>query len=328
MKTKKELKQYYETNILPELLIIEKQRKKIKNKLILSIFIAVLIFLISFVIIATFSLGMIFLIIPLCICFIIFFGFYSSFYSGFADEFKDKVIREIVEFIDPGLTYEKNSFVPKTDFVNSKIFNQSAEYYQGDDLVSGIIGKTEIRFSEINAKHVEKTGPSRETGSSRKKANKTYPIFKGLFFIADFNKDFKGSTLVLPDTAEKLFGRLGQKLQSMNVGRDQLIKLEDLEFEKLFVVYGEDQIESRYILSTSLMKRLVDFKKKTKKKLFISFVASKAYIAISYNRELFEPGLFKTLIDFIQIQEYFEDLQIAVGIVEDLNLNTRIWSKQ
>ena len=328
MKTKKELKQYYETKILPELIIIEEQRKKIKSKLILSIFIAVLLFIISFVIIVKFSLGLFLLIIPLSISFVIFFGFYSSFYKGFADEFKDKVIRKIIEFIEPGLTYDKNSFIPKADFVNSKIFNQSAEYYHGDDLVSGIIGKTELRFSEINAKHVEQTGHSRETGSGREKETRTYPIFKGLFFMADFNKNFKGSTLVLPDTAEKLFGRLGQKLQSMNVGRGQLIKLEDPQFEKMFVVYSEDQIESRYILSASLMKRLVDFKEKTNKDVFISFVASKVYIAISYNRELFEPGLFKTLIDFVQIQEYFEDLQIAVGIVEDLNLNTRVWSKQ
>ena len=154
------------------------------------------------------------------------------------------MIQKIIEFIDPSLAYEKDGFVPKTDFVNSKIFNQSAGYYHGDDLVSGIIGKTEIRFSEINAKHVEKIGRPQGTGSSRKQKTKTYPIFNGLFFIADFNKDFKGSTLVLPDTAEKLFGRIGQKLQSMNVGRAQLIKLEDLEFEKMFVVYGENQIES------------------------------------------------------------------------------------
>jgi hypothetical protein len=34
------------------------------------------------------------------------------------------------------------------------------------------------------------------------------------------------------------------------------------------------------------------------------------------------------LIDFAPIQEYFEDLQLAIGIADDLNLNTRIWSKQ
>ncbi|MFT5169968.1 MAG: hypothetical protein ACI8Q2_000583, partial [Candidatus Omnitrophota bacterium] len=43
---------------------------------------------------------------------------------------------------------------------------------------------------------------------------------------------------------------------------------------------------------------------------------------------LFEPRIFKTLLDFKPIEEYFEDLSFAIGIVEDLNLNTRIWSKE
>ena len=67
----------------------------------------------------------------------------------------------------------------------------------------------------------------------------------------------------------KLFGRLGRKLQSLNVFRGELIRLEDPEFESHFVVYGSDQIEARYILSTSLMARITDFKEKTGKKIYL-----------------------------------------------------------
>ena len=149
-----------------------------------------------------------------------------------------------------------------------------------------------------------------------------------IFFIADFHKHFSGKTVVLPDTAEKLFGQIGTMLQSLNKFRGQLVKLEDPEFEKLFAVYGDDQIEARYILSTSLMKRIVDFKRKTRRRIFLSFIGSKVYVAVSYTRNLFEPRIFRTLLDFAPIQQYFEDFQMAVGIVEDLNLNTRIWSKK
>jgi len=155
-----------------------------------------------------------------------------------------------------------------------------------------------------------------------------YTVFKGLFFIGDFNKDFTTQTVVLPDTAEKLFGYLGQKLQSLNIFRGQLIKLDDPEFEKHFVVYGNDQIQARYILSTSLMERIVEFKKKTGRKIYLSFVGSMVFVAVSYTRKLFEPRIFKTLLEFDPIRKYFEDLQLAIGIVDDLNLNTRIWSKE
>jgi len=72
----------------------------------------------------------------------------------------------------------------------------------------------------------------------------------------------------------------------------------------------------------------MEFKKKTRRDIYLSFLGSSVYIAVSFAKDLFEPRIFKTLLDFEVVQEYFEDLTLAYGIVEDLNLNTRIWSKQ
>jgi hypothetical protein len=199
----------------------------------------------------------------------------------------------------------------------SQIFKTTPNRYKGDDYVFGKIGQTQIEFCELNALH--------ETRSGKHKT--VTIIFKGLFFIADFNKDFSSQTVVLPDLAEKAFGFLGQKLQAMNFSRGQLVKLEDPEFEQEFVVYSNNQIDARYILSLSLMERIVDFKKKTGKDISLSFIGSKLFVAIPYNKPLFEPNIFKTLLNFDSIREYFDDLQLAVEIVEDMNLNTRIWSK-
>jgi Protein of unknown function (DUF3137) len=152
-------------------------------------------------------------------------------------------------------------------------------------------------------------------------------VFKGLFFVGDFNKYFQGQTLVVPDHTERYLGSLAQDLQALNTQRGQLVKLEDPEFEKLFAVYSTDQIEARYILSTSLMQHLVDFTKKSRRDTFVSFINDKIYIAIKYDEDLFEPKLFKTMIDFEPIREYFETLQLMMGVVEELNLNRRIWTK-
>lgn len=145
-------------------------------------------------------------------------------------------------------------------------------------------------------------------------------VFKGLFFQADFNKKFKGKTVVLPAV-------LDYKIQVLNQNRGQVIKLEDPEFSNLFVVYGNDQVEARYILSTSLMEKLVRFRKKARRNIYVSFVESKIYIAVEYAEDLFEPLLFKSMLSFARIREYFEILQLMIGVVEELNLNRRIWSK-
>ena len=135
-------------------------------------------------------------------------------------------------------------------------------------------------------------------------------------------------TYVLTDSAEKMFGFLGTKLQKMNKGRGELIKLENPEFESEFVVYSEDQIESRYILSPSLMEKILSFKKQTGKNIQLSFVDSRLFVTVPYGKDLFEPKLFGDIVNFTHIQEYYADLSLVIDLIETLNLNTRIWTKK
>jgi len=324
MKTLEDLKKLYGTTLLPDLEILERERKEIASKLI---YVGLAILGTLILIIAIFSNRVHdktnLFIFPEIIGIIIFFGVYHFFTKDYVKEFKAKIIQRIVSFIDENLTYNALSCISQTQFMGSRIFKRHPDRYKGDDLVRGKLGATQIEFSEIHAEY-----KTEYTDSKGHRHTQWHTIFKGLFFISDFNKNFKGRTIVLPDTAERIFGHIGKMFQSWNVTRGELIRLEDIEFEKLFAVYGDDQIEARYILSTSLMKRIVDFKKKSKRPIHLSFVGSKIHVAISYTKSLFEPRVFKAILDFTPIQEYFEDLILAVGLVEDLNLNTRIWSKQ
>ena len=310
MKSLTEIKKYYSRVLVPELSELESQRLKVRSKAILII--AIIIPLGTFLSIMI-RHGLFFVAAIVGASLIV-----KLLSRKYVKNFKIGIIEKIVESIDENLSYERTSRIPEFVFKASEIFKHRIDRYQGDDYVKGLLGKTKIEFSELHAQY--------ETRDS--KGNRSYhTIFKGLFFVADFNKAFKGTTLVLPDVAEKMFGGLGSMFQSWNKGRGALIKLEDPVFEKMFVVYGEDQIEARYILSTSLMSRISEFKKKSKRKIFLSFKGSKIYVAIAYTRNLFEPRIFRTLLDFAPIQQYYEDLRLATDIVEDLNLNRRIWSK-
>jgi hypothetical protein len=317
MRKLEELHDYYVQKLAPELKVLEDDRKKCLNKIII-----VTVIIAPPIILAVIALIQALPRLALFTAFIgmmIWFGFYVFITKDYVSNFKTVIIEKIIKFIDPDLVYSKFNKVSQSLFKMSNIFLQGVEEYKGDDHVSGVLGKTKVEFSELRASYYTRSSKGGKT---------EHIIFKGLFFVADFNKNFTGRTVVLPDTAEKLLGNIGTMFQSMNKFRGQLIKLEDPEFEKLFAVYGNDQIEARYILSTSLMKRIVDFKKKTGKRLYMSFVASKLFVAIPYAKDLFEPRVFKTLLDFKPIQDYYEDLQIAISIVEDLNLNTRIWTKK
>lgn len=318
MRTLEELKIFFNFTLYINLQELEKERKKVLAKVVkIEAIVAVIVIAAIFFMYGIFGVNG----ILMYLLFLSGAGMIGLFYwltKQYRSQFKDVVIEPLVKFLDESLKYVKNGHVPQSVYEQSKIFTHRVERYRGDDWVEGKLGQTHVQFSELKTEYSVRT----------KNGRRWVTIFKGLFFVADFNKHFHGRTVVLPDHAEKIMGGFGKFLQSKNMSRDAFVKMDDPVFEEEFVVYGTDQIEARYILTSSLMKRIVDFQLKSKKKIHLSFVDSKVFVAISYNKNLFEPNVFKTLLNFAPIAEYFNDLTTAVSIVEELNLNTRIWSKE
>ena len=237
--------------------------------------------------------------------------------------FNSGIVKPIICFFDPSLDYTPDGCVAKTLFDQARFYEGAPpERYSGEDLVEGMLGKTRMCFSEITAQRV--TLVKSKSGSDTERVT---TLFKGVFFSADFNKFFSGATFVFPDRAEKLFGSIGQMLQSWHTEHGQIVKLEDPEFERAFVVYSNNQIEARYILTPALMQRLLDFRRRSKRKPQFSFVGSNLNIGLNRGGKLFESRLFRTLLKPSIYEAFWSDLTELAGIVEELNLNTRIWTK-
>lgn len=236
------------------------------------------------------------------------------------DRFKFEVIGKMVKFVDPSLEYHPSSGISKAEFEKSKIFLTSGDRFMCEDLVIGTLEKTPIRFSEV---HTQKR--QRSNGDSGSESWVT--LFKGMMFIADFNKHFQGRTVVLTDQAEKTFGSLGTMFQKMNSMRDPLIKFENVDFEKAFAVYGTNAIEAHYILSPALIDRIMSLKT-LMGNIQLSFVDSYVFVSIPSRKNFFEARIFSKLANYQTLETYHRQLQLVTGIVENLNLNTRIWTKE
>jgi hypothetical protein len=210
-------------------------------------------------------------------------------FQRYRADFKQRLVRPLFAAFHPGLVYAPDEAIDAAEFEAAGLFRElPVSRYGGEDFARGRIGATDIRFCEVEADHVERDSGGREH---------TERIFRGLFFVADFHKHFRGRTYVLPDRAQRLLGGVGQSLQGLSSTYGQLVKLEDPAFEKLFVVYASDQVEARYILSTALMARITDFRTRSGHALRLGFVDSRLYAAIDVRRNLFEPRLFRSIDD-------------------------------
>lgn len=315
---------YFRQEIMPVLRIFETRRKRILQKIVMILFFIALLTITAFIL---FAFGLIhsivaFVLLPVVV--VVFVIAYRQLTKQYMSQFKQHVITAIVNFFDSTLQYDPHGSVSEAQFLQSGLFNASPDRYRGEDRVFGILDKTRIEFSEVHAEY-----KSQRVDSDGATHTSWHTIFKGLFFVGDFNKQIKGTTVVLPDVAERLFGGLGKFLQSIQkLGRyPELITLEDPAFEKYFVVYGDDQDEARYILTPNLMERIVSFRERTGQKIRLSFRGENVYVAIPSDYDMFEASVFRTLWSKSLIKSYVDDMAMAIGVVEELNLNRRVWTK-
>lgn len=297
--------------LAPTLQALEEKRKELLKKgrsdgmLYGSIFMVVgvialilleLVNVLSLILIA----GIAILIFFVCI------GSKSSILSSF---YKEEAVTKIIHAFCPGASYSPAGGISESVFRNSGLF-ASPDRYHAEDLIEGCLDKTSFRCSEVHAQE--------RRAQYTKKGVRYYwvDIFKGFFFIADFHKDFQGETIIKRDSLIKI---------DMNGTR---VKMENPEFEKEFDVHSTDQVEARYLITPSMMERLLKLDAIFKKGITVSFRNSTILVAIPESKNRFEASVWTSMTDAEVLKSDFTMLQSLLAIVDELNLNTRIWTKE
>ena len=234
-------------------------------------------------------------------------------------KYKARVLTAVTKEVQPKMTYRPHEGISKALFKSSGIYSSRIDRYKSEDLFLGEVGETEVYFSEVKA---ERKDTSRDSDGKTKTTWHT--VFDGIFFMADFHKDFDTWVTVMPDFAEKTFGWFGKKLQNLG---GKVVRLENPEFEQAFVVRGGDQVAARYILTPDMQERLLELRRYHGTSIKLAFKDSKVILTFDSKDNWFEPDFNKPSNDVRQIESFVMEMQSCCSIVDMLNLNTRIWTK-
>jgi hypothetical protein len=262
--------------------------------------------------------------IIICLSAVICIAMYSTKSSSFANyyrsRYKQDVFARVTSALAPGMTYYPQHFIAENYYTGCGLQSSRIDRYSGQDYFEGHVGGTHLIFSEIHAEREESRKDSK--GNRR-----TYwvTVFKGIFFMADFPKHFQGQVIIEPDVAEATFGWLGRKLQGMS---SDLVRLENPEFEKAFKVRATDQVEARYLLTPSFQDRLLELRKFWGGKIGMSLLRSNLYLAIPNREDWFECSSKVRAGDRAQIERFASQLIAVLNVVNQLDLNTRLWTKE
>jgi hypothetical protein len=240
---------------------------------------------------------------------------YTDRKKKFVSAFKREIVSRVIGYINPSFQYSPELCVSRDDYERSGLFLKKWDDYNGDDYVEGKLDKTYFCFSELHTQYRQQSG----------KSSHNVTIFRGLFFIGDFNKHFQGRTYVWSQSNPQL--NFFTKIFSSFAANLEKVNLESSAFEQSFIVYSNDQVEARYILTPSFMERLMKLQQTMGSGISFSFINTNIHVAIPIRETLFEPSILSPNT-FATVGDYYNTVHIVIDIINELKLNERLWTKE
>lgn len=301
-----EFRLFYNHTLQPELLRMERKRKRLLSLLALSSIFLLLIVALQFYID----------ILAVTLILLILVGFYIAYLvykiREFKITFKPNIVRLILDFIDDDinygtLSYEADEKIPKKDFLKSELFATDAPYYEGEDFIKGSYRELQFELCELNVKEYSKV------------RNRLNYIFKGIFLQGVYSESKSGRVIVLPRDYQqyqartvKTFYAKGGKLVNNVLKRS---------FDETFITLASRGINIEQILSPEMQSAILNYREETDKEIYVSFINNKVYVAVTEPKDILEPELFYSNVSFELVRDFFEELQLLLSILEDLDVN-------
>jgi hypothetical protein len=212
------------------------------------------------------------------------------------DDFKDAVLPIIMaEF---GFSYDRSA-----SSVSLHAYKRILPSHSRAHKVDHFWGEREgIRLSMADLRLVKRSGKNQRT------------VFRGQIGEFGFPRHAAAPVYVIADKG--MVGRGFEKL----LGSGDRVRLEDPSFERVFDVFSSDQVAARYILTPTMMDRLVALERRFEGVQAV-FDGDTVRLTLPRGSDLFEPGSFLTPIDPHVANGFVRDMREIFDFIEVLKLD-------
>ncbi|MEM7459180.1 MAG: DUF3137 domain-containing protein [Pseudomonadota bacterium] len=201
--------------------------------------------------------------------------------------------------------YEAKGKIPMDWMKPSKIVPGHSRY-KSEDYFVGEYKNVGINFSEIKL--------------TKKSGKHTVTVFNGLaILLTSGTRRFFGHTIMIRDQ-----GKIGGWLKKQTAGLDRA-DLVDPEFEKIFDVFTNDQVEARYLIDPRIIENLKAlYAEYSGKKMMAAFYDDHFLILIGSDKNHFEPASIQlAATDEASILSMKREIEQILSIVDRLSLYDR-----
>lgn len=292
----KHLREYFDTNLKPHLVKLEKYMKIQRYALPIS---AIAFIALLFNVFILFS-GVILLV-----------GIISVLFTNsyVKKTYKNQVMLPLMAQLGEGFHFEYEKGLEEKDLRESKLLN--------------LYGLKELTFSKLTTykekertlyfSHLKLTTQYEDADNKLKTDTQQALLFKTATKIK-----ITKTTILLPDLAQRAAGFIGEISQNREYNQLQKIRLDSPDFEKRFIVYSEDTLEAHYLLNHTVMERLSALEKAYPELGFlISFTPEALFIYIPV--DWLEPHVVLNKEAATSYNSIKQDFELIFSLIDTLH---------
>jgi hypothetical protein len=228
--------------------------------------------------------------------------------------YKTMVVQRVVAALGSGLTYQQSSRLTREEFRAINLFQERIDEWRSEDEINGARNDVAFALHEVRAAKRERRG----------KHTHTVVFFRGIVAVLEFNKHFRGHTVIVPDREGKLLGLFGQA--DSRRGKN-IVHVADADFENAYAVYTTDDQEAHYLLTPKLVQLILQARNRFGD-LRLAFYQDSLYVTLPSRDNRFEAGLFTQVTPESALAELADVTGLAEQLVDVLDLELRIWTRQ
>lgn len=291
---------------------LEFLRKKVVKKEITGLVIGILIILLVLIIFGASALQGIFALIVLIWIFI--FLFTRKDKNNFQRAYKRTIVLESLRSIFSDVYYEPNNGIREEVLRSTSMINMGDRYYS-NDYISAKYKNIPFVASDV---HIEEEYEDSDGDTH------TVTLFKGQWFIFDFNKSFKADLQI----CEKGF-RNNKRGSLFSEDRLKKVELEDINFNKQFNVYAVNELDAFYILTPNTMEKIKEVENKVSGSLLFCFIDNKLHVGLYNSKDLFEyKNMYKSINLEQEKNNVLQDMKNITEFVDVLDLDNDLFRRE
>lgn len=287
-----------------------------KKNLILKSIVSIIIIFIIILMICLLHIAFYTYIVFILGIILLFSFFYKFHLPSYRIAYKRDIISKMIASYDSSFTYHSYSPITKDIYYEGE-FDQEFNEFHAEDGIEGMIDNLyPFLMSEVETIKI-----STYTDSRGKTCRSKTTLFDGFFIklSTDISLPFR-IYIRKRYPFSNTFSSLSKNMSGRNINYSRMdkISMDDSEFEKLYYVETNNQMLTMQLLTISVLRQILDFKKIYQLTPEFTFKENSIYIRFYIKGNIFEPPMFKSPLNYNRLKKEYKFISSFMDICNDM----------